>query len=364
MDDKENCRLLKLRYGDEKACVDITQWLDRVKRSPKFVFSELYEQQRSYVDAIRSLQAKLSEYKSRISYLERNPNKIQISQLETKLAKRDERVQTLRVRSTELNNKLATQTQEQEASKDQITTLKAKLSAQEERTREEKARVAELNKELAARAQGLEANQKLIVGWKSHINETEEKAAELFVQKETVQKQSAGIIGLLNEQESDKDRIADLENRLATQTTSYDRSTSDASATEATFFSFTGITPTKALPDPPQLSGKGYPSVANWKYLMEMKFRENPDHFDTPAARLAYLISRTSMEAQDQLVDRLRSKVLKPITDVRDALDFLEMVYHQPELRTTDAQDFRMPDEDLGDFWDYFRASVWNAVRT
>ncbi|KAL4750356.1 hypothetical protein BDW72DRAFT_176021 [Aspergillus terricola var. indicus] len=52
----EICRLLKLRYGDEKACVDLTQWLDRVKRSPKFVFSELYEQQRLYVDVVRSLQ--------------------------------------------------------------------------------------------------------------------------------------------------------------------------------------------------------------------------------------------------------------------------------------------------------------------
>ncbi|KAL4983361.1 hypothetical protein BDW68DRAFT_191388 [Aspergillus falconensis] len=96
---------------------------------------------------------------------------------------------------------------------------------------------------------------------------------------------------------------------------------------------------------------------------METKFRENADHFDTPAARLAYLISRTSMEAQEQLVDRLQSKVLKPVTDVPDALEFLEMVYHQPELRTADVQDFRMPDEDLGDFWDYFRAFVWNAVR-
>ncbi|RDW90660.1 uncharacterized protein DSM5745_02435 [Aspergillus mulundensis] len=425
MDDKENPRLLKIRHGDEKACVNLTEWLDRVKRSPKFVFSQLYEQQESYVDVIRSLQSKLSEYKSRISYLEHNPNKTHISQLENKLAKREERLQMFRMRNTEMNNRLASQNQEQEAYKDQITALKAKLSVLEERTREYSTRIARLNAELAAHEQEHKLDQQLIMEWESRAEKYESIIAELEVQKETVRKQSTRIVELLNalatatqqqdkqvadlndqlkierqqhnaytgrfvalsaqlegekmehetsrgqiaelsdrldaqtqQQEAYKDRIAELENKLTAQTTLHDGNTS-----EGTYFSFTETTQTKALPDPPLLNDKDYPSVANWKYLMEMKFRENADHFDSPAARLAYLISRTTSEVQDQLVDRLRSKVLEPITDVRDALEFLEMVYHRPELGTTDVEDFRMPDENLGSFWEYFKAFIWNAVR-
>ncbi|KAL4910402.1 hypothetical protein BDW74DRAFT_173860 [Aspergillus multicolor] len=425
MDDKENPRLLKIRHGNDKACVNLTEWLDRIKRSPKFVFSQLYEQQESYVDVIRSLQSKLSEYKSRIRYLEHHPNKTHISQLENKLAKREERLQMFGLRNTEMSNQLATQNQEQEAYKDQITALKARLSASEERTREYSTRIGNLDAELATHEQAHKVNQRLIAEWKSRAQKYESIIAELEAQKETIRKQGKRIAELLNalatttqrqdeevaglnaqletekqqqiaytgryvalsselEEEkmqhetskcqiaklSDKvaaqtrqlevykDRFAELENRLTAQTILHDGNTSEAS-----YRSFTETTQTKALPDPPLLSDQDHPSVANWKYLMEMKFHENADHFDSPAARLAYLISRTTKEVQDQLVDRLRSKVLKPITDVRDALEFLEMVYHQPELGTTDVEDFRMPDENLGNYWEYFRAFIWNAVR-
>ncbi|KAL4965655.1 uncharacterized protein BDV14DRAFT_208623 [Aspergillus stella-maris] len=74
-----------------------------------------------------------------------------------------------------------------------------------------------------------------------------------------------------------------------------------------------------------------------------MKFVQDAKHFNTPASRVGYLINCTSGEAQDQLLTRLRSKVLAPVHDVKEAFEYLEMLYRDPELRTTDHE---LPEEE------------------
>ncbi|KAL4784393.1 hypothetical protein BJX76DRAFT_357125 [Aspergillus varians] len=105
--------------------------------------------------------------------------------------------------------------------------------------------------------------------------------------------------------------------------TVHDGSTPEAKdTTEARFVSFPdNATPTKALPDPPKLIDGVQTKFATWRDLVEMKFRENADHFDTAASRLAFLISWTAGEAHDHLLTRLRSKVLDQMVDVKDALE-------------------------------------------
>ncbi|KAL2834278.1 hypothetical protein BDW59DRAFT_137627 [Aspergillus cavernicola] len=94
-----------------------------------------------------------------------------------------------------------------------------------------------------------------------------------------------------------------------------------------------------------------------------MDIRLSVNYFDSPACRLSYLASRTSGEAQNQLLTRLRSTVLESITDITGAFAYLELLYDDPELEITDPKDFLSPDEGRDGFWKYFSDFIWNAVK-
>lgn len=293
--------VIKARDGEQKFTIDINDWYKLAEREPNYLFSYIYEQQTSYVDAIQAMETKLSEYK------------IQAAS------------QTDEVYFKEIYEK----------------------------------QVAELNENLATLAHKLALAEDTNKGWEKYKNRVETWRNEKRLADATrAGKDSARITELNIEVANQKHHIEGLEKKLRERDRMYDE---NADTTEGTLSEYEEYS--CWLPEPPALIDGVDIKFANWRYLMEMKFRENSDHFDSPGSRLAYLISCTSGEAQEQLLTRLRSKILKSITDVPDALDYLEMVFHNPELRSTDVHDFRIPGEDTGSFWRLFRVFVWNAVK-
>lgn len=301
-------QVLKARHGDQKFTIDIDDWFERVEEEPDYLFGYMYEQQSSYVDTIQASHTKLSEYKSQMNDMTDELERLKVSK------------------------------------------------------EKDKKQIAELNEKLAASNHKLKLSEDHNKRWETYKNEVDKwKTEKQLAEAARAGKDSARITELNIEVAFQKQRIEELEKKSGAHDIMKDEITDP---TEGTFYPPSEYEVFSSwLPEPPALVDGVDIKFANWKYLMEMKFRENHDHFDTPGSRLAYLISCTSGEAQDQLLTRLRSKILKSITDVPDALEYLEMVFHNPELRSTDVHDFRFPGEDTGSFWRFFRAFVWNAVK-
>jgi len=296
--------LIKARDGEQKFTIDINEWYELAEGQPDYLFSYIYEQQSSYVDAIHAANTKLSEYKI------------------------------------------------------QMASLMDEVESKEKYEKQ----IAKLNEKLAELGRQLELSKDCNKGWEKYKNQVEKWRNEKRLAEATrTGKDSARIADLNIQVANQKHHIEGLEKKLGVHDGMYDEI---ADTTEGTVHSLLEYEVFSSwLPEPPALIDGVDIKFANWRYLMEMKFRENSDHFDTPGSRLAYLISCTSGEAQDQLLTRLRSKILKSITDIPDALEYLEMVFHKPELRSTDVHDFRFPDEAPSSFWRLFRPVVWNAVK-
>lgn len=296
--------LIKARDGGEKFTIDINEWYELAEGQPDYLFSYIYEQQSSYVDAIHAANTKLSEYKI------------------------------------------------------QMASLMDEVDSKEKYEKQ----IAKLNEKLAELGRQLELSKDCNKGWEKYKNQIEKWRNEKRLAEATRSGKDSARIADLNIQVANQKRhIEGLEKKLRVHDGMYDEIADTTEGTVHPLFEYEVFS--SWLPEPPALVDGVGVKFANWRYLMEMKFRENSDHFDTPGSRLAYLISCTSGEAQDQLLTRLRSKILKSITDVPDALEYLEMVFHNPELRSTDVHDFRFPGEDPSSFWRLFRAFVWNAVK-
>ncbi|KAL3475783.1 hypothetical protein BJX99DRAFT_259040 [Aspergillus californicus] len=118
----------------------------------------------------------------------------------------------------------------------------------------------------------------------------------------------------------------------------------------------------ETIAHPPRFEDGLRLTFMNWRFLVEQKFAVNGDHFESTAGQIAYLISCMSGEAQDQLVTRMRSTAFKPIEDVKQALDYMEMLYGiTPRGDNLDSLPFF--DKHNAMFWKHFRNFVWCAVK-
>ncbi|PTU18471.1 hypothetical protein P175DRAFT_0503272 [Aspergillus ochraceoroseus IBT 24754] len=174
---------------------------------------------------------------------------------------------------------------------------------------------------------------------------------------------------LCNQQRLFRTRISELENILAAKDdvkNESDSTMNEASEEEnlSTALQIENITPIQSAetPDPPILTGHMALTFANWKFLMEKKLAADAGHFDTPGS-ISYLISRTSGEAQEQLLTRLRSKSLPPITNVKDALRYLTMLYDDPRPKVDHPVEFHSLRGEKSQFWNTFREFIWNVVK-
>ncbi|KAL4880746.1 hypothetical protein BJY04DRAFT_218903 [Aspergillus karnatakaensis] len=324
-----------------KFTIDRNQWDNYSRDQLGPLFNALYEQQSSYVRAIQNLQHKHTDYKRDIRILEDNldharrrpPHGKYVDELEDKLSIKVKSERYHKKQIEELEAKVWGLQRKEEAQKAHVSELESTIAKHTLEEQKYTARIVELEAQLAMHEQHQKNSRLRIVDLGKKLEDRDQ------LQK-ILEDQNAGLMKMLEAVET-----MSAGGALRVQDTPH-------------------VSPSfTSLPDPPKLVDGTDPKFANWRYLMELTFTANPGQFKTPSNRIAYLASRTSGQAQDHLVRRLRSRILKPITDVRDAFEYLDTVYYEPELRTTDPAAFGRPDDSGENFWSHFRAFVWNAVK-
>jgi hypothetical protein len=90
------------------------------------------------------------------------------------------------------------------------------------------------------------------------------------------------------------------------------------------------------LSDPPRLSNGRQPDFDLWCVFMRLKMRVNADRMDTEEVRMAYVASRCTGDAAQQLAPRLRDDAPCPFRDAEEMLQYLELIY-APALQSLDA---------------------------
>ncbi|KAL3489696.1 hypothetical protein BJX62DRAFT_238827 [Aspergillus germanicus] len=223
--------------------------------------------------------------------------------------------------------------------KSRIADLEAKLAKQETKAKTSSARVLELEAKLAAQEEQLNASE-------SRVSELET----------TLRKQETKL-------HAAKTQISELEAREMSHQCSNSQSDTSTAKVDEKHQSTPASGSTFTAPEPPKLGDKAQLKFLNWKYLLQRKLAAVGESSDTATSSLDYVISQTSGEAQEQLVARLRSVVLKPITNANEALEFLDLLYNDPELETRDPRDFKPTDQPRDGYWAAFSDFVWNAVK-
>ncbi|KAL3475784.1 hypothetical protein BJX99DRAFT_259041 [Aspergillus californicus] len=330
--------------------IDYSTWERRVTAGPSLLFDQIYEQQQIY-------KTRVSELVS-LSTAQEASHKAQISELEEKLALQIAQQKEYKTKITSLEFKLANYGKKQQPSRFQDAECESisleQANKQKEYWEQEDNKIADFTN---PRGHGTVPIETL----EGKVSAHEQQQKEYMARMEDLNGSLAIKDQMLN---TCRDQIADLESQLA------ERADVEGIRSRATDTTKTKLMPqtdkpsrTEVLPDPPTLIDGIDPKFANWKYLMLLKLNANDDHFDSQQCRLAYTISRTSGESQDHLVSRLRSEVLAPIANAEDALKYLDMMYRDPELETTDPRDFRPPTDSRVSFWARFREFAWNAVK-
>ncbi len=88
----------------------------------------------------------------------------------------------------------------------------------------------------------------------------------------------------------------------------------------------------KKLPDPSPLSDGKDPSFLSWKIQIQGKFRSNADHYNDEEARMLYVFSRTSGDAQKHLQPRYDEDSQTRFTTAKEMLTYLASIYVNPNL--------------------------------
>ncbi|KAL3443969.1 hypothetical protein BJX65DRAFT_311278 [Aspergillus insuetus] len=223
--------------------------------------------------------------------------------------------------------------------KSRIADLEAKLAKQETKAKSSSTRVLELEAKLAAQEEQLNASE-------SRVSELET----------TLRKQETKL-------HAAKTQISELEARAGLHQCSNSQNDTSTAKVDEKHQSTSASGSTFTAPEPPKLGDKAQLKFLNWKYLLQRKLAAVGEGSDTATSSLDYVISQTTGEAQEQLVARLRSVVLKPIKNANEALEFLDLLYNDPELETRDPRDFKPPDQPRDGYWAAFSDFVWNAVK-
>ncbi|KAL2826559.1 hypothetical protein BJY01DRAFT_255957 [Aspergillus pseudoustus] len=299
-------RLVKLQNGDGSFKIGISSWLKHAMDSPQTLFDEVNAQQTAFSDRIKKLQSDLAAERLQwAAHTAReaksaSEHRSKIAELEVRLSAKDNEFKDCKAQVIDLEGKLAEQRLQLKTSKARVSELEAKAVTQELQAKASRARVSELEARLSAHRR---ANS-----------------------------------------QSDADR-------------------SDLFRGRSTWRSPNIVVVSNTHPDPPKLVDGAQPKFSNWRYLMECSFPETENDPDTAASCLAYLVGRTSGEAQDQIVARLQSNTLPPITDGKGALDYLDMLYNDPELESDNPADYHPPGQGRDIFWKSFSDFIWNAVK-
>jgi hypothetical protein len=185
------------------------------------------------------------------------------------------------------------------------------------------------------------------------LNASESRVSEL---ETTLRKQETKL-------HAAKTQISELEARAMSHQCSTSQSDTSTAKVDEKHQSTPASGSTFTAPDPPKLGDKAQLKFSNWKYLLQRKLAAVGESSDTATSSLDYVISQTTGDAQEQLVARLRSVVLQPITNANEALEFLDLLYNDPELETRDPRDFKPPDQPRDGYWAAFSDFVWNAVK-
>ncbi|KAL4948002.1 hypothetical protein BDW69DRAFT_199216 [Aspergillus filifer] len=299
-------RTLKARDNSGKFTIDLAEWYNMQDGDAEYLFDVLYEQQTSYVSTIQDMQEKLAEYRNECDEVEQSS----VSQL------------------VDMEMKLRAQQQEESSLKSQIEELRKALASKDKMENELQGLNAKLREILIIKCKQHDESKKQIAELKVKMVDQEDQEKN---HKADIAKLSDEISSQIQQLEADKARIAALEKEIQTQGMAYAKAASVAESAT----SLASTHPNRTFKDGVD------PKFINWQFLMEMKFVQDAEHFNTPAS------------PQDQLLTRLRSK----------AFEYLEMLYRDPELRTTDVRDFRFPGEADPFFWNYYRTFLWNAVK-
>ncbi|KAF4627010.1 hypothetical protein G7Y89_g11143 [Cudoniella acicularis] len=93
------------------------------------------------------------------------------------------------------------------------------------------------------------------------------------------------------------------------------------------------------LPDPDKLSDGIDPTFEYWEVEIDSKLQVNADHFETEAARMAYIFSRTQGDARKHLFPRYNNRTLASLkfSTAQAMVDYLAEIYTNPH-RTRDAE--------------------------
>ncbi|KAL3457343.1 hypothetical protein BJX64DRAFT_293218 [Aspergillus heterothallicus] len=226
---------------------------------------------------------------------------------------------------------------------------------------EHKTQIAELEGKLAAAAKA----QSL----RTQITELEAKIAGQDLQMKTYKSRISELEAKLLTQELGlkkfKARSLELENMIAAQrkASSQDNSYTNTVGEEGKDQKTIRFDQTKSttMVDPPKLVDGAQVKFMNWEHLIQRRLAADQSLDDT--LHLDYVINQTAGEAQEQLVARLRSSSLSPITSAKEALAYLDLLYNDPELKTQDPRDFRPPQHGRDSFWILFSNFLWNAVK-
>ena len=84
------------------------------------------------------------------------------------------------------------------------------------------------------------------------------------------------------------------------------------------------------LPDPLPLSDGKDPAYDSWKLQMEDKLEVNADHFRNEDARMAYVFSRTTRDAQGHLQPRYGRNASQRFLTAQEMLDHLTAIFEDP----------------------------------
>lgn len=91
-----------------------------------------------------------------------------------------------------------------------------------------------------------------------------------------------------------------------------------------------GASKSTKIPDPPVLTDGKDPTFESWRLQMRGKLRVNSDYFPTDEARMTYVFSRTSGDAQTHLEPRYSEESEDPFLTDREMIDYLAAIYEDP----------------------------------
>jgi Zinc knuckle len=91
-----------------------------------------------------------------------------------------------------------------------------------------------------------------------------------------------------------------------------------------------GVSKSTKIPDPPVLTDGKDPTFESWRLQMRGKLRVNSDYFLTEEARMTYVFSRTSGDAQAHLEPRYTEEAEDPFLTDREMIDYLASIYEDP----------------------------------